>query len=360
MKLFMSPLTRLRATMPGHIPNPLMATYYSQRSGAEGASVIITEATNISKTAGGYYSEPGIYTEEQVAGWKEIINAVHLKGSEIWCQLWHVGRVSHTSLQPNGSLPVSSTNIPCSNSVPINSSMERVPCSVPRALETGEIPELIESYRQAAIRAKNAGFDGVEIHGANGYLLEQFLRSGINNRSDFYGGSLENRLRVCLEVTEVVCEVWGPSRVGYRVSPISGDVNKDRGEPNMLETYGALADNLAQMDLAFLDVLESFTVREREPSLDEICFRLRQSFNGDGSSRKYIAGGGYTWLQGKEALDSGRCDAVMFGRLFLANPDLAFRLENNLPLNEPDRNTFYGGNGKGYTDYKRWSESLAK
>ena len=353
----MSPMTRLRATMPGHIPNSLMAKYYSQRSGAEGASVIITEATNISDTAGGYYAEPGIYTQKQEDGWKKIINAVHSKGSEIWCQLWHVGRVSHTSLQPNGNAPISSTYKPCSNTVPINASMERVPCSEPRAIDLSEIPELINSFRQAAVRAKSAGFDGIEIHGANGYLLEQFLRSGINDRTDSYGGSLENRMRFCLEVVEAVCEVWQPHQVGYRISPISGDINNDRGEPNMLETYGVLADHLAEMNIAFLDVLESFTVNKREVGLDEICFRLRKPFNGEKDTRKYIAGGGYTWSQGKKAMESGRCDALIFGKLFLANPDLAFRFENNLPLNEPDKNTFYGGNKKGYTDYKRWDQT---
>ena len=352
----MAPLTRIRATMPGHLPNSMMETYYSQRSGPEGASVIITEATNISETASGYYAEPGIYTEDQEKAWKKIVDAVHAKGTEIWCQLWHVGRVSHVSLQPNGNSPISSTNKPCSNNVPINSSMDRVPCSKPRAIETSEILDLIKSYQNAAIRAKNAGFDGVEIHGANGYLLEQFLRSGINDRTDSYGGTLENRLRFCLEVTEAVCEVWGSSKVGYRISPISGDIDKDRGEANMLETYEALANNLAEMDIAFLDVLESFNIRKVDKDLDKICHHLRKIFDGTGSKNKYIAGGGYNWEQGQKALKSGKCDAIMFGRLFLANPDLSFRLENNLPLNQPDKETYYGGDESGYTDYKRWNE----
>ena len=355
MDLFMAPLTRLRSSMPGSVPTALMATYYAQRAGIGGASVILTEATDISETAGGYYAAPGIYTEEQESGWREVVKGVHAQGSEIWCQLWHVGRVSHHSLQPNDSPPVSSTNTPCPHRVPINASMDRVRCSNPRALRTDEIPELIESYRKAAIRAKNAGFDGVEIHGANGYLLEQFLRSGVNDRDDLYGGCLENRLRLCLEVTEAVCEVWGASQVGYRVSPIYGDIDKDRGESNMLETYGELADRLGDIGLAFLDVVESFTVGEREPGVDDVCSRLRKAFNGEGNIKKYIAGGGYTWEQAKIALSLNKCDAVMFGRLFISNPDLAFRLQNNLPLVDPDQSTFYGGNERGYTDYKKWN-----
>ena len=354
-KLFMAPLTRLRATMPGHMPNTLMGKYYSQRSGNNGASNIITEATNVSDTATGYYAEPGIFTEIQEFEWKKIIDLVHSKGSKIWCQLWHVGRVSHFSLQPNGNKPISATSKRCSNLVPIDSSMKRVPCSEPRSIETSEIVGLVNSFKQAAIRAKNAGFDGVEIHGANGYLLEQFLRSGINNRTDSYGGTLKNRMRFCIEVVEAVCEVWKPDQVGYRISPISGDMNGDRGEENMIETYGALADQLSEMNLAFLDVVESFSGL-REDGIDEVCARLRTAFNGIDGKKKYIAGGGYDWKRGKEALNSNHCDALIFGKLFLANPDLAFRFKNDLTLNEPDKSTFYKGGDKGYTDYPKWVE----
>ena len=351
MNLYMAPLTRLRSQMPGSIPTPLMATYYSQRAGDKGASVLLTEATDISETAGGYYAAPGIYTDEQEDGWREVVSQVHSKGSQIWCQLWHVGRVSHFSLQPNGAQPVSSTSKPCPHRVPVDSSMTRVHCSPPRPLGEEEIPNLIDDYVNAALRAKRAGFDGIQIHGANGYLLEQFLRSEINDRNDKYGGSLKNRLRLCLEVTKSICEVWNPNNVSYRMSPIYGDVTKDRGDKDMLETYGSLAKELAEMNLAFVDVVESFTVGQREEGLDVICQEIRKYFNGIDGIKKYIAGGGFTWEEAKKALKSNRCDAIMFGRLFISNPDLSYRLENNLDLEVPDTSTFYGGTSKGYTDY---------
>jgi N-ethylmaleimide reductase len=363
MSLYYAPLTRARSDMPGNIPNSMMAEHYAQRSGPDGADILITEATPICPEGHGYYATPGIHTEEQVAGWKRVTDAVHERGSEIWCQLWHVGRLSHTALQPGGRPPVSSTGTPSPRHVYVDDTFERILCSPPRALETEEIPDLVESYRTATVHAMAAGFDGVEIHGANGYLIEQFLRSGVNDRTDRYGGSLDNRMRLALEVTEAVASVRGADRVGYRVSPIYGDLDADRGEADMLETYGRLAEELAAMNIAFLDVVESFTVGEREPGLDVICERLRAAFSGGPDARsadgrlirQYVAGGGFTKEDGDRALASGRCDHVMYGRLLIAKPDLGRRFREGLPLAEPDPDTFYGGGPEGYTDYPAWS-----
>ena len=363
MSLYFAPLTRARASMPGNVPNAMMAEYYAQRSGPDGADILLSEATPVSPQAHGYYATPGIHTEDQVDGWKQVTDAVHAAGSEIWCQLWHVGRMSHAALQPDGAAPVSSTSTPSGRHVYVDDSFERILCSEPRALETEEISTVVESYRHAAELSMRAGFDGVEVHGANGYLIEQFLRSGVNDRDDHYGGILANRLRFALEVTEAVCSVFDPDRVGFRVSPISGDLEADRGEHDMLETYGVLADELAAMDLAFLDVVESFTVGQREPGLDAVCARLRKAFSGgvDARSssgrpvRQYVAGGGFTPEDGERAIASGRCDHVMYGRLFIANPDLGRRLRDGLPLAEPEPETFYGGGAEGYTDYPAWS-----
>jgi N-ethylmaleimide reductase len=305
--------------MPGNVPNAMMAEYYAQRSGPDGADILLSEATPVSPQAYGYYATPGIHTEAQVDGWRLVTDAVHAAGSEIWCQLWHVGRMSHAALQPDGGAPVSSTSTPSGRHVYVDDSFERILCSEPRALETEEITTVVESYRHAAELSMRAGFDGVEVHGANGYLIEQFLRSGVNDRNDHYGGTLANRLRFALEVTEAVCSVFEPDRVGFRVSPISGDLKADRGDHDMLETYGVLADELAAMDLAFLDVVESFTVGQREPGLDAICSRLREAFSGGADARsgagrlirQYVAGGGFTPEEGERAIASGRCDQVM-------------------------------------------------
>lgn len=363
MALYFAPLTRARAQMPGNVPTPMMAEYYAQRSGPDGAQVLLSEATPVCPEGHGYYGTPGIHTAEQVAGWRLVTDAVHERGSEIWCQLWHVGRMSHSALQPDGGAPVSSTATPAPRHVYVDDSYERIPCTPPRALGTEEVPQVVEAYRRASELALEAGFDGVQVHGANGYLVEQFLRSGINDRTDHYGGDLENRMRFALEVTDACCSVWGADRVAFRVSPISGDLASDRGEHDLLGTYGRLADELADRGLAFLDVVESFVVGEREAGLDPICARLREAFTGGPDARsadgrlirQYVAGGGFTRESGEAALASGRCDHIMYGRLLIANPDLGRRFREDLPLAEPDPDTYYGGGAEGYTDYPCWS-----
>ncbi len=355
--LWLAPLTRLRADLPGNVPGPHAAEYYAQRSGPEGAGVLLTEATPVCPEGHGYYRTPGLHTEAQAEAWKPVTQAVHDAGSQIFCQLWHVGRMSHVDLQPGGGAPVSSTNTAAPRHVVVGPDYKRVKCSPPRALATDDIPGVVASYRRACELAEVAGFDGVQIHGANGYLVEQFLRSGINDRTDAYGGSLENRMRFALEVTDAAISVLGAERVGFRVSPIYADVTEDRGEPDVMGTYGALADALAERNLHHLDVVESFVVGEREPELDAICARLRQAFDGEGGQRRYVAGGGMTVEDAKAAYASGRCDAVMFGRLLIANPDLGRRIREDLPLAEPDESTFYGGGSEGYTDYPRYADA---
>jgi len=351
--IWMAPLTRSRAIQPGNLPGALHAEYYAQRADpSDGAVVIISEATPVCPDGHGYFATPGIHHREQLQGWKQVTERVHRVGGKIICQLWHVGRVSHRSLQPANQAPISSTEVPAKSKTYIDAQGNRARCSTPRSLSSEEIPQLVDSFRTAASNAMEAGFDGVEIHGANGYLLEQFLRSGINDRTDHYGGSLENRLRFCLEIAAAVIGVWGPENVGYRVSPISGDLDGDRGDGNMVETYGTLAEKLALLKIAFLDVVESFSVGQREPGLDTICQRMRESFSG-GDAGLYLAGGGYTRDSARDALDSGRCDGVIFGRDFISNPDLRRRLREDLPLTPWNRRSFYLGGEEGYTDWPR-------
>lgn len=354
-RVWMAPLTRSRAKMPGNIPWELNAEYYAQRANPKtGAGLIISEATPISPRAHGYYATPGIHTPEQVEGWKRVTDAVHKEGGLIVCQLWHVGRMSSSRLQPNNEPPVSSSAISSGRSTYVDASYERVACDTPRALETDEIPGVIGEYVHAAKLAKEAGFDGVEIHGANGYLLEQFLRSGINHRTDAYGGSLENRMRICLEVTDAVCGVWGAGRVGYRISPIFGDVTADRGEPDMPGTYGALCDELGKRGLAFLHAVEQFRQDDPEPGLEEIIARCRDGFKNHhpaGSKAVYVANGAYDAKRATARIETGAADAVAFGRTFISNPDLTQRFRTGAPLNQWDESTFYGGGAEGYTDY---------
>jgi N-ethylmaleimide reductase len=336
-RIVMAPLTRNRATRGTDAPNELNATYYKQRASA---GLIVSEGTQISRQGQGYIWTPGIYTEEQVAGWRKVTDAVHSAGGRIAIQLWHVGRVSHTSLQENGQAPVAPSAIAAATKTYIESGFADV--STPRALELDEIRAILRDYEHAARNAKAAGFDGVEIHGANGYLLDQFMKDGSNHRTDAYGGSIENRARLTLEVAETVAKVWGPGRVGIRFSPAK--VN-DAEDSNPQALFGYAVEKLGEMGLAFVHMIEGQTQGSREAAnVDYDAFR--QAFKG-----AYIANNGYDRDLAIKTLSENRADMVAFGRAFVANPDLVERLRLSAPLNEPDRATFYGGDGKGYTDY---------
>jgi N-ethylmaleimide reductase len=336
-RIVMAPLTRSRAMQPGDIPTELNATYYKQRAGA---ALIIAEATHISPQGKGYAYTPGIYSPAQVEGWKQVTQAVHSVSGHMFLQLWHVGRVSHSSLQPDGALPVSPSALPVTEGQAFTDEGFK-DFETPRALETNEIPGIVDDYRQAAANAKDAGFDGVEIHAANGYLLEQFLKDGTNQRTDQYGGSFENRVRIVKEVIEAVLKVWDSSQVGIRISPTGTFNSMTESDPQALYEY--LVEELNEYHLAYLHVVERFG----DGPTDEFDFKsLRDNFNG-----LYIANGSYTAEKAEEQLADGLADLVAFGVPFIANPDLPERFKQSAPLNTPDPDTFYGGAEKGYTDY---------
>lgn len=349
-RIVMAPLTRSRAGA-GDVPTPLMATYYAQRASA---GLIISEGTQISPQGKGYIQTPGIYSAEQIAGWRLITNALHEvlnlfiegeemeAGSTIMAQLWHVGRISHPELQPDEALPVAPSAVLPVGQVFTGRGM--VDMVLPRALELAEIPNIIADYRQAAVNAQAAGFDGVEIHAANGYLLDQFLRDKTNLRSDDYGGSIENRARLLLEVTDAVLKVWEKERVGVRLSPLSPVNDIDDSDPEPLFSY--VAQELARREIGFLHVVEGVTGGARETGHSFQISRLRSIFAGT-----YIANNGYTRELALAARASNSADLISFGKAFIANPDLVERLEQDAPLNLPDPATFYGGAEAGYTDY---------
>ena len=330
-RVILAPLTRLRATLPGHIPNALMVEYYAQRASA---GLILTEATPISPQAVGYEGVPGIWSAEQVEGWKAVTRAVHERGGRIALQLWHVGRISDPYFL-DGQLPVAPSAIAPKGHVSLLRP-ER-PYVTPRALERHEIPGVVEDFRRGAQNALEAGFDGVEIHGANGYLLDQFLQDSSNRRTDDYGGSIENRARLHLEVTDAVVSVFGAGRVGMHLAP-RGDAH-DEGDSDPATTFGYLAAELGKRKIAFL------CARERVAD-DSLGPKLKAAFGG-----VYIANEGFTAQSAQQALDDGWADAVAFGRAFLANPDLPERLRTGAPLNEPVPATFYARGAEGYTDY---------
>ncbi|WP_339617863.1 alkene reductase [uncultured Gilvimarinus sp.] len=329
-RIIMAPLTRCRAS-EGRVPNELMLEYYSQRASA---GMILTEATSVTPMGVGYPDTPGIWSEAQVAGWKKITNAVHAKGGKILLQLWHVGRISDP-LYLDGKLPVAPSAIqPAGHVSLVRPKKDYV---TPRALKLEEIPEVIAQFKQGAENAKKAGFDGVEIHGANGYLLDQFLQTSTNQRTDRYGGSLENRARLMLEVTDAVLEVWPAGRVGMHLAP-RGD-GQNMGDDNPAETFGYIARELGTRQLAFI------CSREHEAD-DSLGPDLKQMFGG-----VYIANEGFEKDQANQWLAEGKADAVAFGVKFIANPDLPERFAQNASLNEPDPSTFHGGSAAGYTDY---------
>lgn len=341
-RVFMAPLTRMRATAPGDVPNALMQDYYVQRASA---GLVVSEGTQISPEGKGYMDTPGIYNDEQVAGWRTITDAVHAAGGLIAAQLWHVGRVSHESFH-DGALPVSASASPYRNRTTIRGEdgvPTRANCPIPRALELDEIPRVIEDYRRATINARAAGFDLVEIHGAHGYLLHQFLASDSNLRTDSYGGSLENRARLMLEVTDAVVSAWSADRVGIRISPI-GSFN-GTSDPTGDEAGLYVAAELGKRDLAFLHLSEPDWVGGPELS-DDYRRSLRAAHPG-----VIVGAGNYDAAKATRLLDAGLIDAAAFGRSFIANPDLPRRLEEGLPLNAPVPDTFYGGDETGYTDY---------
>jgi len=338
-RVFMAPMTRCRANVDG-VPSELAVQYYSQRASA---GLIITEATQISPMGKGYINTPGIHSPEQIVAWRRIVDAVHNNGGRIFLQLWHVGRISHSSLLPNNARPVAPSAIQAQSQTFIATG--RVQVSEPVELTRVGIKETVADYRSAARNAKEAGFDGVEIHAANGYLIDQFLHTGSNQRTDLYGGTALNRVRFLAEVTEAVLEVWGEKRVGVRVSPAGtfGDMH----DGNLTETFSAAVEVLNNCRTGYLHVIESTNDDRQNSERDWALLRhLRGLWRGF-----YIVNGGYTAARGKEAVLTGYADAVAYGRAFLANPDLPRRLELGAPLNEPDPRTFYGGDARGYTDY---------
>lgn len=329
-RIIMAPLTRCRAD-EGRVPSELMVEYYRQRASA---GLILTEATSVTPMGVGYPNTPGIWSAEQIQGWRKVTNAVHAAGGKIVLQLWHVGRISDP-IYLDGQLPVAPSALKPAGHVSLVRPKKEY--ETPRALETAEIAGVIEAYRKGAENAKEAGFDGVELHAANGYLIDQFLQSRTNQRSDAYGGSLENRARLLLEITDALIKVWGPGRVGVHLAP-RGD-SHDMGDENPAETFGYVARELGKRKIAFI-----FT-REKEGE-DSIAPQLKQQFGG-----ALIANEGFTKEQGNAWLAAGKCDAVSFGVPFIANPDLVKRLEQDAPLNEPKFETFYGSSPEGYIDY---------
>lgn len=345
-RIVMAPLTRMRAG-PGRVPTRLMEDYYSQRATA---GLIISEATAISQQGTGCLNAPGIYTEEQVAGWQRVTRAVHHADGRIVLQLWHMGRVSHPSFQPKSALPVAPSAIaPRSGQVLTETGMQ--PYVTPRALAMEELPGIVAQYADGAQRAEVAGFDGVEIHNANGYLLDQFLRDGTNHRSDDYGGPVRNRARLTLEVTQAVTKVWGADRVGIRFSP--GGIFNDMHDSDPLATFSYVLRELNRFHLAYAHIITSTEDDIQHGAVPVPLTELRQAFHGP-----LITANGFSRSAATQALAENTSDAVAFGRLFLANPDLPKRFRLNAPLNTPDESTFYGGAAKGYTDYPVLSTQL--
>lgn len=345
-RIVMAPLTRNRAGA-GNVPHELNVLYYEQRASA---GLIITEATQISPQGMGYFATPGIHSAEQIEGWRKITSAVHAKGGRSFLQLWHVGRISHPALQPDSALPVAPSAIaPEGNALTYEGPQ---PFVTPRALETDEIPGIVEQYRQAAKNAMNAGFDGVEIHNANGYLLDQFLRDGTNHRTDDYGGSIENRARLPLAVVQAVVDVWGSDRVGIRISPSS--TFNSMSDSNPEATFGYFVEKLNDFNLAYLHMLEPTDADSRHGGTAVASSFFRPIYKGN-----LMVNAGYTKETGNAAIASGTADLVSYGTLYIANPDLVERFEQDAPLNEPDSSTFYGGSEKGYTDYPALQPQVA-
>lgn len=339
-RIVMAPVTRSRYGEDG-VPSELHATYYAQRASA---GLIISEATNISAQGRGYAATPGIWTKEQTAGWKKVTDAVHEKGGKIVCQLWHVGRFSSVELQPNGKSPVAPSAIKAEGNTYTVDGF--VPVSTPRALTTSEIPEVVQQYVVAAENALRAGFDGVEVHSANSYLLDQFLRDSTNQRTDAYGGSIENRSRLTLEVTKAVIGVWGSKRVGIRLSPVTPDAGNTPLDSNVMGLFSYLISQLNPLDLAYLHFVEGATATSRDVPDGIDLDALSSAFKGF-----FIGNNNYDLEMAVQRRALGKIDAVAFGRLFISNPDLVERLKYGSELTIAPRESYYGGGAKGLTDW---------
>jgi N-ethylmaleimide reductase len=352
-RVVMAPLTRMRAERADLAPRPLNAEYYGQRATSGG--LIIAEASPVMPGGYGNPGVPGIYSEAQIKGWRAVVDAVHAKGGLIFLQLWHVGRVSHSSFQPGGALPISASAVPISADLKTMTADRKVtPYETPRALETSEIADVVEGFRQAARNALKAGFDGVEIHGANGYLIEQFLQSRTNLRSDRYGGSIENRARFLMDITHAVLEVWEASRVGVRLSPYG--IANDSGEADPMPLYSHVVQSLNPLGLAYLHFIEPRSsgagrAEVNHQNVPSAMVLFRPIWRG-----VLMTAGGFSGETAAAAIAAGHADAIAFGRIFISNPDLPRRLHQGLPLTPYNRATFYGGEEAGYTDYPVYGE----
>jgi N-ethylmaleimide reductase len=344
-RLVMAPLTRNRAVPPGMVPSPLATDYYGQRASA---GLLITEASQVSQQGQGYQDTPGIYSKEQVAGWRKVTDRVHERGGRIFLQAWHVGRISHTSLQPNGGAPVAPSAIRANGKTFVGGTFADV--SEPRALALDEIPGIIESFKRATANVLEAGFDGIEVHAANGYLLDQFARDGTNKRTDAYGGSIENRAKLMLEISKVVAAEAGPERTGIRISPVTPANDISDSDPQALFDY--IVDHLNALKLVYIHVIEGATGGPRDNA--PFDYRaLRNRFKG-----AYIGNNGYDFELATKVLAADAADLIAFGKPFISNPDLVERLKSGAPLNPFDKATFYGGGAKGYTDYPALGDAL--
>jgi N-ethylmaleimide reductase len=349
-RIVMAPLTRNRS--PGAVPNTLNATYYEQRATA---GLLITEATAITHQGQGYANVPGLYKPEALEGWKQVTDAVHKAGGKIVVQMWHVGRISHDTLQPGGGKPVAPSAIRAKSKtylVNADGTGSFAETSEPRALELEEIPGIVEDYRRAARAAIDAGFDGVEVHAANGYLIDQFLRSGSNERTDEYGGSIENRARLLFQVMDAVTAEIGAGRTAIRISPVTPA--NDASDPDPQPIFTHVVEGLARYGLAYVHIIEGATGGPRDHKQGDKPFdydALRAAYHAAGGKAAWMANNGYDRALALDAVASGKADLVAFGKAFIANPDLVKRLKEDTVLNAPDQGTFYGGGAKGYTDY---------
>ncbi len=349
-RIVMAPLTRNRS--PGAVPNTLNTAYYEQRATA---GLLITEATAITHQGQGYADVPGLYKPEALEGWKQVTDAVHKAGGKIVVQMWHVGRISHDTLQPNGGKPVAPSAIRAKSKTYLineDGTGTFAETSEPRALELNELPGIIEDYRRAARAAIDAGFDGVEIHAANGYLIDQFLRSGSNQRTDEYGGSIENRARLLFQVVDAITAEIGAGRTAIRISPVTPA--NDSSDPNPQPLFTYVVEGLAKYGLAYIHVIEGATGGPRDHQQGDTPFdyaALRAAYQAAGGKAAWMVNNGYNRELAIDAIEENKADLVAFGKLFIANPDLVERLKNDTVLNAPDQGTFYGGGAKGYTDY---------
>ena len=340
-RVWMAPLTRCRSLLPGHVPWELNAAYYRERATG---GLLLTEATEISRQGRGYVGVPGIFTAAQVGGWKKVTAAVHESGGTIACQLWHVGRASHQAFQPDGRRPVAPSAVAARAEIHLPDG-SKAPYPTPRALDADELPGIVETYRAAAEHAKAAGFDAVELHAANGYLIDEFLRNGANRRADEYGGGVANRCRFPLMVLDALIDVWGPGRVGVRTSPLGGFNDMTDSDP--LPLFAHFYGEVGARGVAFLEVVGEIHGDAIDVNLlGEIQAAARERFGG-----VLVFNGGFTGAKAREAIGAGRCDAVTFGTAFLANPDLPRRLREGADLNDPDPATFYARGPRGYVDY---------